>query len=210
MTRLAHVRVARAGPSRARRLALAIALVCAACVDDRTQGQFELRAADDTEADVHGSVYAKSETEAGGYWITLDLRQQPWMLHSQETLSLVFDEKPDTGSWPAVDRLLAGASGFEAHFAAGACNVATRWDSDSTIASYWHVDSGRVRISSPRDQSGVAGSFRLFASRTDCRAADTLHADIRSRVVMAGSFETHAPARHRARDFVRAIFGEAN
>jgi hypothetical protein len=190
-------------------IALTLTLACVACGDDKTAGQFELHAADGFRADVHGPAYAKTESEAGGYWITFDLTHEQSILQSQEALSFVFPEKPDTGSWPSIDRLVVNAVGFKPSFDVGSCNVATRWDSDSTIASYWHVDSGRVLISTPRAQSGVTGTFRLFASRTSCRGEDKLR-DLGGRVVMAGRFETRAWDRHPLRDFVRFLFTGAN
>jgi hypothetical protein len=167
-----------------------------ACADDMTKGQFKLHASGDVQADTRGSTYATTEPEVGGYWIVMDLRQQDSPMMREERLSFEFFSKPDTGSWPGIKAPFPSPQNFTIGFGVGSCNGAS-WDADSTAGSYWHVDSGRVHVGTPRASPGVAGSFAVYTHLKKCVPGDTAtrlaSGDPGRRMVMEGTFATHPP-----------------
>ena len=189
-------------------LGLALTQAMLACSEHRTSGWYELHAAGAQQADLRGPAKALTQWEAGGYWITFDLTQQESPLRTQEYLSLVFEGKPDPGSRPLETHLEPSIDGRHLRhvsFGYGGCAV-PRWDADTTVPSYWKVDSGRVHIISPRDQQGVTGSFNVFTHLVGCRPGDTLAGpDAGRRMVMKGVFQTHAPPRRSISEYVKGV-----
>ena len=175
-------------------LPLLLTQAAAGCADDRTTGEFGLRASGTIQSEFRGSVYAKTEWESGGYWIVLEVPQQhPPM--GAEDLSFMFASKPDSGTWSGARSLLREGHDFTIGFGPAACSVALRWDADSTIPSYWQVDSGWVHIATPLAVRGVSGSFRVFTQLKKCAQDDTTArpspGDTARRMVMEGTFATH-------------------
>jgi hypothetical protein len=186
-------------------LALTVTQATAACGDDRTNGAFELHASHGLQTDVRGPTYAMTQWEVGGYWIVMDLTQNPSLLRAQERLSFEFAQRPDTGTWSGTGEPGRHGHDFTIGFGVDACNATSRWDADSTVASYWQVDSGRAHITSPLNRPGVSGSFVVHTHLTKCRAAGAttrIPGDTGGRMVLEGTFGTQPPQRHLIRTLI--------
>lgn len=140
----------------------------------------------------------------------MDLTQQDSPLRVQENLAFVFPSKADTGTWSGAAEPWQRGHDFTIGFGVGGCNATSHWDDDSTVASYWQVDSGRVHITSPLTRPGVSGSFAVFTQLKRCRSNDTtvriVPGETTGRMVMEGTFATRPPERHPIRSLIDILW----
>ena len=151
----------------------AAVLTLSACIErDRSAGMFDIHASGGLQADYRGPVNAV--TQWSTYGVDLDLKGPGSPLRAESDLSFWFTSKPDSGVWLSTAAPVPDQHSF------------TLGLGDPAQPFQWRADSGQLHIATPRRQSGVSGSFIVFAHCGKCGPNESL-----SRTVLTGTFATH-------------------